>query len=472
MTDHIFNFSKPFLSKKRSAYVPLVVVGDVKKWLGKQDALVKAAAADRAFGANGWKILPVRDKNGAVEAIYVALDAPFKLYDFAKIHGALSTTFSKDFLKKTSFELDVTGLEAADIQTACIGWALGGYEFTAYKASGKELPKLVLPSGADKAQIEARAHAIYLVRNLITTPANDMGPDALEKAAAHIAKEFKADINVIRGEDLLKQNFPLVHLVGKANDRAPRLIDLTWGKAKDPKITIVGKGVAFDTGGLNIKPGSSMALMKKDMGGAAHALGLAYAIMSLKLPVRLRVVIPAVENSISANAFRPSDVSPSRKGLTVENTNTDAEGRLILADALTYACEDKPELVVDFATLTGSARAALGQEIPAMFSNNDDVGETLEKISMRNEDPLWRMPLWQNYNRHNKSSIADIHNSAGLPGDLMYSALFLESFLINDTKWVHIDTFAWEPNGKPGCPKGGTDMGMRAVLAYLEETYT
>lgn len=249
------------------------------------------------------------------------------------------------------------------------------------------------------------------------------------------------------------------------------MIDLRWGNPKRPKVTLVGKGVVFDTGGVDIKPAKAMELMKKDMGGAAHVLAAARIIMALRIPVRLRVIIPAVENAVSDRAFRPSDVFTSRKGVTIENTNTDAEGRLILSDALALACEEKPDLLVDFATLTGSARVALGFEVPAMFSNNDKIAERLQKISMEVEDPVWRMPLWRPYRRVLKSGVADLINSTGQPGDLIYSALFLEHFVEEKTDWVHLDLFAWEPSGKPGRPRGGTDMGLRAVVTLIEDRY-
>ncbi|HOO82557.1 MAG TPA: leucyl aminopeptidase family protein, partial [Alphaproteobacteria bacterium] len=255
---------------------------------------------------------------------------------------------------------------------------------------------------------------------------------------------------------------------GKASPRAPRLIEMVWGNAKHPKVTLVGKGVAFDTGGLDIKPSSSMALMKKDMGGAAHVIGLAKLIMDHGLPVRLRVLIPAVENVVGGAAYRPSDIIKSRKGVFVENTNTDAEGRLILADALAYACEDKPELVVDYATLTGSARAGLGPDIPAMFSNNEEVAQDIQKLAKKTEDPVWNMPLWQPYRKYLDSSNADIINSTGQAGDGIYSALFLETFVEKDTDWVHLDCFSWEMSGRPGRPKGAADTGLRTVFAYLQ----
>jgi len=313
---------------------------------------------------------------------------------------------------------------------------------------------------------------------LINIPANDMGPDEMEAAAKYIAEKGNATFKVIKGAKLEKE-FPLVHTVGKASPRSPRLIEFTWqrsgGKADAPKLTIVGKGVVFDTGGLDIKPSQYMRLMKKDMGGGAHALALAKMVMDLKLPVNLRVLVPCVENAVGGASFRPGDIITSRKGLTVENTNTDAEGRLILADALTYASEENPDLIIDFATLTGSARAALGPDIPAMFSNSDKVAQSLQSFSMKEDDPLWQMPLWAAYNKTIEPSDADLHNSASVPGDLIYSALFLQRFLVETKKkapdWIHLDLFAWDSSGRPGRAQGGTDMGLRALYNYLEERY-
>ena len=473
MTKEIFNFPKAFTAKKKKNHITLVPVTDkgYDTWLKKQDATTQALAKQNGFSPNGKHILVTPGS----ETIYVGIQKPLGLYDFSKIQAAIAGAFSKDFLDSTTFEIDPKGMKEPDLRIACIGWSLASYEFTAYKEPKKAVPQLLWPD-INKTGVTGRADGIHLLRNMVNMPANDMGPDDIEKTARKIAKDFEAKIKVIKGEALLKENFPLVHMVGRAHPREPRLIDITWAKSKaknnkHPKITIVGKGVSFDTGGLNIKPTQYMKLMKKDMAGAAHALAAAYIIMSLNLPVQLRVIVPAVENSIAGDAFRPGDVSSSRKGLTVENTNTDAEGRLILADALTYACEDKPDLLIDFATLTGSARAALGQDIPAMFCNDDKLGDKLEKMSMTTEDPLWRMPLWQDYRKHIKSSVADIHNSAGLPGDLIYSALFLESFVDDETPWIHLDCFAWESSGRPGRPQGGCDTGLKSIVTFIEEHY-
>jgi leucyl aminopeptidase len=309
------------------------------------------------------------------------------------------------------------------------------------------------------------------LRDLVNTPANDMGPEEIEAAVKVLAKEHEASVKVIKDQKILEKDFPLIFTVGKASPRLPRLIDMSWGNAKHPKVTLVGKGVAFDTGGLDLKPSAYMALMKKDMGGAAHVIALAKLIMDHKLPVRLRLLIPAVENSVAGEAFRPGDIIKSRKGPFVENTNTDAEGRLILADALTYASEGKPELIIDFATLTGSARAGLGPDIPAMFSNNDTIAGRLQALSEETEDPVWRMPLWQPYRAHIENATGDLLNSAGIPGDGIYSALFLETFVDEKTDWVHLDCFSWEQTGRAGRPKGAADTGLRTVFAYLQGRY-
>jgi leucyl aminopeptidase len=311
--------------------------------------------------------------------------------------------------------------------------------------------------------------AIYLVRDLINTPAGDMGPAELAQAATKLAERHKARISVITGAALLKKNYPAIHAVGRASSRAPRLIDLRWG-AKGPRVTLVGKGVCFDSGGLDLKAAAGMRLMKKDMGGAAHALGLASMIMAARLPLRLRVLIPAVENSVSGDAFRPGDVLPTRKGLSVEIGNTDAEGRLVLCDALAEADSEDPELIVDFATLTGAARIALGAELPAMFCNDDGVAEALLAQGLAAQDPVWRLPLHAPYRRLLDSQVADINNiSSGALGGAIMAALFMSEFVRPKTPWVHLDIMAWNPSSRPGRPEGGEAMGLRATYALIEE---
>lgn len=351
-----------------------------------------------------------------------------------------------------------------------IAWGLGAYQFTRYKKPQKTMARLVLPEQAH--HIEPVVQSIYLIRDLINTPTEDMGPGELALVAESMAREFAAHFSQIVGDELLQQNFPAIHAVGRASAQAPRLIDIRWGDSKNPKVTLVGKGVCFDTGGLDIKGASAMLLMKKDMGGAAHALGLARLIMAAKLPIRLRVLIPAVENVISANAYRPGDVLKTRQGLTVEIGNTDAEGRLILADALTEACAERPDLIIDFATLTGAARAALGTDIPALFTDNESLADSLAKWAKLSQDPLWRLPLYAPYRQMLDSPIADINNAtaSGYAGAIT-AGLFLKEFVGNDIPWAHLDLMAWNISSRPGRPNGGEAMGLRAVYAYLQQTY-
>jgi leucyl aminopeptidase len=317
------------------------------------------------------------------------------------------------------------------------------------------------------------AEATALVRDLVNTPAADMGPADLEACADTLAKSHGAELVVTKGS-ALESGYPMIHAVGRAADKhhAPRLIEIEWGNPNNPRIAIIGKGISFDSGGLNIKPGGSMRLMKKDMGGAAHALGLAKLIMEVRLPVRLHMLIPAAENAISGNAFRPGDVLKSRNGLTVEIDNTDAEGRLVLADAITKAAESKPALIIDYATLTGAARVALGPDLPALFSNDHALATEINQASVSVDDPVWRLPLWSGYEDMLKSEVADISNSAegGMAGAVT-AALFLRKFIPADTLWAHLDTFAWRPSSKPGRPKGGDALGMRAVFEVLKGRY-
>jgi leucyl aminopeptidase len=353
-----------------------------------------------------------------------------------------------------------------------LGWRLGEYRFTTYKRPKAQIrATLVPPARADAAYVQHTVAATALVRDLINTPAGDMGPEQLEAAAQALADTHAAEISVIQGDDLLQQGYPLIHAVGRASHQAPRLIDLTWGQADHPKITLVGKGVCFDTGGLDIKPAAGMKLMKKDMGGAAHVLGLAAMIMGLQLPVRLRVLIPAVENSIAGNALHPLDVVPSRRGLTVEVGNTDAEGRLVLADALWEAVseEPEPELLIDFATLTGAARIALGTELPACFCNDPTVAATLLDRGIQTDDLLWQMPLHQPYRPMIDSKVADLSNiSDSSYGGAITAALFLKEFTKPTIPWVHIDVMAWNTRSLPGRPEGGEAIAMRAVFALIQ----
>ncbi|MBZ9656715.1 leucyl aminopeptidase family protein [Phyllobacterium lublinensis] len=355
---------------------------------------------------------------------------------------------------------------------AALAFLLGGYKFDRYTSKDDADVTLTVPDGADKADVMRQSRAVTLARDLINTPTNDMGPVALEAAVRAIGKQHKASVSVIKGDALLKNNFPMIHAVGRAGSEEPRLIDLEWGKKDAPKVTLVGKGVCFDTGGLDIKPSSSMLLMKKDMGGAANVLALASLIMDAELPVRLRVLIPAVENSISANAFRPGDILTSRKGLTVEIGNTDAEGRLVLADALALADDEEPEILIDMATLTGAARVALGPDLPPFYSNDDTFAFDVARAADAVADPLWRMPLWQPYDAKLSSRVADMNNvtTDGFAGSIT-AALFLQRFIGKAKIWAHFDIFGWNPVEKPHAPIGGEAQGIRALYHLLKQRY-
>ncbi|MGL4729817.1 MAG: leucyl aminopeptidase family protein, partial [Bosea sp. (in: a-proteobacteria)] len=332
--------------------------------------------------------------------------------------------------------------------------------------------RLVVPEGVDAAEIRAIADAVALGRDLINTPANDMGPAEIEATIYALAKTHGASVTSIVGDDLLAQNFPLIHAVGRASAQAPRLVDLTWGNADHPRVTLIGKGVAFDTGGLDLKPSAAMLLMKKDMGGAASAIAAAAMIMAAKLPVRLRLLVPTVENSVSANAFRPSDVLPSRKGLSVEIGNTDAEGRLILADALALADEETPELMIDFATLTGAARTALGPDLPPLYTHDEQLAADMLRLGREVNDPVWRLPLWAPYDAMLDSKVADLNNTGASPfAGSITAALFLARFVEKAKAHAHLDIYGWVPSAKPGRSEGGEPQAARLAYALIKARY-
>lgn len=431
-------------------------------WLALQPDAVRTAVKAQKFegGANDIAILPA-DKTGEWSVAAGVTDVSASgLWHLAKL---------ADSLPEGTYRL-----ADYDASEAMLGWMLGQYRYHEYLSEPKLTgPRVLLvkePARIAMAALQAAATA--LVRDLVNRPAGDLGPNALEAEAKRIAKAHKAEVTVTAGEPL-EAGYPLIHAVGKAaaREHAPRLIALEWGDPRHPRVAIVGKGITFDTGGLDIKPSTGMRLMKKDMGGAAHALALAELIMAAHLPVRLHMLVAAAENSISGNAMRPGDIIKSRKGITVEIDNTDAEGRLVLADALTKAIEDKAELIIDFATLTGAARVALGPDLPAMFSNDDSVAIGLLAASKAATDPLWHMPLWAPYMEMLDSDIADTSNSGGGFAGAVTAALFLQKFVPDNVPWVHLDTFAWRPTSKPGRPKGGEALGLRAVFGYLAETY-
>jgi len=352
-----------------------------------------------------------------------------------------------------------------------LGFGLGSYRFDRYKSEKSPAATLMIPRDADGADIKRQLAGVFLARDLINTPTNDMGPNQLEAVFRGLAAHYKAEVSVISGDDLLTQNFPLVHTVGRASADAPRLLELRWGKKGHRKVTLVGKGVCFDTGGLDIKPAASMLLMKKDMGGAANVMGLALMIMDAKLKVDLRVIVPVVENAISSNAFRPGDIYRSRKGLTVQIDNTDAEGRLILADALAYADEEEPELLIDMATLTGAARVALGPDLPPFFTDDANLAHDLTEASLETDDPIWRLPLYSGYEKDIRAKFADLTNApAGGMAGAITAALFLKRFVSKTKSWAHFDIYGWAQSERPHSPGGGEAQAIRALFHHIRQS--
>ena len=444
--------------------VTLITKTTSETWQTKQPVTVRAWLKQSGFkGKTGAVGLIPGDNGKLAGVVFVIPDTP-TIWDFAVLPenlpgGAYSVA-------------DDLGADAATL--LALACALAGYRFNRYKqdSSDDEAPRLIWPATCRRDEASYLAEAVGLVRDLINMPAADMGPEGLAQAAQDLAAKHGAAIALTIGDELLADNFPAIHAVGRAHDRAPRLVDLTWGSADAPKVTLVGKGVCFDTGGLNIKSAAGMKFMKKDMGGAAHVLGAAHALMASGLDIRLRVLVPAVENSIAGNAIRPGDVVSTRNGLTIEIGNTDAEGRVILCDALAEAVAEKPEVIIDFATLTGAARVALGTELPALFCNNDDLANDLLAAGKDVTDPLWRMPLWAGYDTMIDGKVADINNAPeGGYGGSITAALFLQRFVENDVPWAHIDLMAWNLSSKPGRPEGGEAMGMRALVRYLQLRY-
>lgn len=424
------------------------------------DSTALAWAKANEFDGQAARVLVVPGENGAVSGALFGIGKD----DVRLVAGKLASALPKGDWHIAN--------PVSEPDLAALAFLLGGYKFTRYTKKDDAEVTLSMPKGADETDVKRLAKAVMLARDLINTPTNDMGPVALEAAVRNVAEEHKATLSVIKGDDLLKKNFPIIHAVGRAGSQEPRLIDFAWGKKNAPKVTLVGKGVCFDTGGLDIKPSSGMLLMKKDMGGAANVLALAGLIMDARLPVRLRVLIPAVENSISANAFRPGDILTSRKGLTVEIGNTDAEGRLILADALALADDDEPEILIDMATLTGAARVALGPDLPPFYTNDDGFASEVAASAYAVADPVWRMPLWQPYDARLSSRVADLNNvtSDGFAGSIT-AALFLQRFVGKAKVWAHFDIFGWNPVEKPHAPIGGEAQAIRALYHLLKERY-
>lgn len=443
--------STPLYAMKKSNF---------EDWLAGQPDPVRAFASATGFSAGLGQVLSVPDQQGNLSFVVAGLGSD---QDQKRVHYTLAAAVPT--LPEGTYKL-TSDLEDAEVQA--LGWLLSGYRFDRYKSAPTKTRDLIAPAGVDAARIEAIVAGEALTRDLINTPANDMGPAALEVAARDLARVFGADIDTVTGDDLLAQNFPMIHAVGRAADQAPRLIDMRWGES-GPKLTLVGKGVCFDTGGLNLKPGASMGLMKKDMGGAATVLGLARIIMALGLKLQLRVLIPAVENAVSAGAMRPGDILTSRKGLTVEINNTDAEGRLVLADALALADEDAPDQIISMATLTGAARVALGPDLAPFYTDDESMARAISAGGDAMADPVWRMPFHDPYEDMIEPGIADLDNApAGGFGGSITAALFLRRF-VETTPYTHFDIYGWQPKPAPGRPKGGAMLGAKALFAALPD---
>ena len=453
----------PVLQVSNASAVPIHVIrrGEWRQWIERHSETLRRMAAAHDFQAQNGRILLVPATDGAIERVL------FGAGDKANVNviGALAQHLPAGDYRIAFAPRELNGTAAA------IAWGLGAYVFDRYKKRKRPAPLLAPPEGADMAEAARIVEASWLARDLVNTPTNDMGPDALQAAAETVANENGAEIEIIAGDALLAQNYPLIHAVGRAAAQAPRLVHISWGDPNAPRVALVGKGVTFDTGGLDIKPSAGMRMMKKDMGGAAHALALGQLIMQSKLNVRLEVFLAIVENAISADAFRPGDVIPSRKGLTVEIDNTDAEGRLILADALARACEDKPALLLDFATLTGAARTALGPDIPPFYTGDDALAADYAAAAVETADPLWRMPLWDAYEGDMDSPIADLKNTGdGAMAGSIYGALFLRRF-VTVPAWVHFDIFAWAPKEKPSRPQGAEAQALRASFRVVKDRF-
>jgi len=427
--------------------------GNAQKWIGAS-----------GFRADPGTFCALPDAKGQLRAVLVGVANGDDVYALSGLpHG----------LPAGNYRLVTAGDGIAlDPVRAALGWGMGAYRFARYRKSGRDAANLAVDNATLRAVLPL-LDGIARVRDLVNTPTQDMGPAELTADVAALARRHRAKFHEWAGTALLKANFPTIHAVGRGSHRLPRLAELTWGKAGDPHLVLVGKGVCFDTGGLDLKTADGMRWMKKDMGGAAHAIALAGLIMQAKLPVRLTLLIPAVENAVSADAYRPGEVIRTRAGITVEVDNTDAEGRLVLCDALAYAVEKKPDLIVDFATLTGAARVALGPDLPALFANRDDLAAGVHAAGVREADPLWRMPLWQPYVRMLDSSIADIANAGpSRHAGAITAALYLQRFVPDAQAWMHVDVYAWNDSDRPGRPKGGEAQSLRAFFAMLTQRYT
>jgi len=455
-----------FERNSTTSAIPIYFV-TASTWDAVANSLSESArrfAQAQDFKAKAGKCLVLPAASGAIEAVLFGLDEAASPKHDPFRPGQLPGLLPPGVYRFAN--------APHDVRLATLAFALGCYRFARYRKNEALDVRLVPPDGVDIDNVSRIADAVGLARDLINTPANDMGPAELEAAARDLASNYDTSFDCVIGDELLKKNFPLIHAVGMASPRAPRLIDFSWGDPAHPKVTLVGKGVCFDTGGVDLKPPGSMLIMKKDMGGAANVLALASMIMDAGLKLRLRVLIPAVENSVAGNAFRPLDVFPSRKGLSVEIGNTDAEGRLVLADTLALADEDKPDLLIDLGTLTGAARVALGPELPPFYTNDEVLAADVARCAREERDPLWRMPLWPAYDAWLDSKVADLNNapSGGFAGSIT-CALFLQRFVEAAKSWLHVDIYGWTPSAKPARPEGGECQAARAIYRMLSQRY-
>ena len=452
-----------FLTSDRNTAIPITPISPAKlpAWLDRHPES-RAWIAGVGFKAEPGTFAFLPNGDGRPAAIIASPAEGAPVYAFADLPMTLP---------EGKYFLELEGQDASPTDAA-LGWSLGSYAFSAYKQPKRAPATLVWPTNADQGEVERVSRSVFLARDMINTPAEDMGPAHLADSVKQVANAHGATLEVIAGDELLRQNYPTIHLVGRASDRAPRLIDLRWGDETAPRVTLVGKGVCFDTGGLDLKPRDGMLEMKKDMGGAAVMLGLANALMAAGTRIRLRLLIPAVENSVAGNAVRPRDIVRTRSGKTVEIGNTDAEGRLILCDALTEADSEHPDLLLDCATLTGAARIALGAELQALFCDDDALAAGLLQAGSDVGDPLWRMPIWRPYRKQIDSKCADLNNVATGPlAGSIIAALYLAEFVSTATRWAHLDIMASNPAPKPGRPEGGEATGLRALYAYVRQRY-
>ncbi len=450
-----------FVSGMNQRVIPIAVISQKKyaEWLLTQSSFVQTWLSDHSFRFDENVVRLIPNENGRIAQVLCYTKESDYFWNVGHLPFVLPEGIYQFELSSPRYASDA------------IAWGLGAYQFTRYKKPLRLPAQLYLPEQY-ALSVSNIVDSIYLVRDCINTPADDMGPSEFANVAETLARQYGATFTQIIGEDLLQHRYASIYTVGRASDDAPRLLDLHWGNSSHPKVTLVGKGVCFDSGGLDIKSSPHMLLMKKDMAGGAHALGLARMIMEAKLPIQLRVLIPVVENAISGNAYRPGDIIKSRQGLTIEIGNTDAEGRVILADALAEAISEKPDLLIDLTTLTGAARVALGTELPAVFSNHDEIVQTVIRHGEKQHDPMWRLPLFSLYREYLNSTIADINNNSSEPyGGAITAALFLKEFVPNEIPWLHFDMMAWNLRSRPGRPQGGEAMGLRALFSYLSDRF-